>query len=1097
MCPPAGLEYERLRGERPAAMRVWLLGGFEVSVGQRTVGGGTWRLRKAAALVKLLALAPGHRVHREQIMDRLWPDLGRKAASNNLRRVLHTARKIIDADAGSHYLASEYESLVLCPGGDLWVDVDAFEEAAATARRSQDPAACRAALDLYAGELLPEDRYAEWSQDRREQLRRLNLDLLVELARLHEGRGEDGAAIEALSRALAIEPSLEQAHLDLMRLHAIYRRRGEALAQYERLRETQQRYLGTEPDASVRALKEEIAAGRFPPPEQQAVRPTPEGALDADKHNLPAPRTSFVGRERELLEINRALAMTRLLTLTGVGGSGKTRLALEVAKELVGIYPDGVWLIELAPLSEIESVPQAVAGALGMSERPGESLIDTLVDYLRRKQALLVLDNCEHVIEDAARLADVLLSSCPELRILATSREALNVVGEVGWPVPTLLVPEPKRSLTVDELEGFESARLFLERASERRPGFALVPEEAPSVAEICRTLEGMPLAIELTAATVRTLSIGQISERLANSLGLLTGGGRTLSPRQRSLRGALDWSHALLSGPEKVLFRRLSVFAGGWTLEAAEAVVFGRGVEQNEVLALLSALVDKSLVAVEVSKGNEIRYRLLEPVRQYAAEKLVDCGETETTRRRHAAFFVARAEEAEPRLLTPNRKVLESLEAEHDNIRAALSWSLEPGETELGLRLAGALRWFWFARGYLGDGRMWLEELLRNGERTAARIKALLAMSMLANQQGDHDEAEAAAEEGLKLGADLGVEGRLRTELLQMLGSAVSWRGDYDRAKELLEEALSLSRKAGDRWGVSLALNLLGNMSYMEGDIERAAKIYQECLDLLQERGDAAHSAIILNNLASIALDKGAHERATALSEQASTLFREQGHTKGLESSLAIRGWAALMREDHEEAKASLKESLALCRDLGTKLHGIDVMEGLACSFAAQGRAEHAARLFGAVQALYEGVGYNQSPEDRAQRAPYMEAARSRLGEAAWEAAFSDGQVMGVEEAIEYALSDPTTTDPTTTDPSIIQQHRANTPTIALTRREQDIATLVARGLTNRQIASELSISEHTAATHVRRILKKLGLRSRAQIGSWLTERPSAADPN
>ena len=331
----------------PEAVRIWLLGGFWVSVGSRTIEQDQWRLRKAASLVKLLAIAPGHRIHREQVMNLLWPDLGRKAASNNLRRVLHTARKVLDSATGSLYLASQDESLILCPGGQLWVDAEAFAESALSARRSRHPSAYRAAIELYAGELLPDDRYEEWAEHRRGQLRRLYFELLVELAGLHEERGEYGQAAEMLQRALSEEPTNEEAHAGLMRLYALSGRPGEALTQYERLRETLSRRLGTAPGATTRALRDKIAAGRF-----QHTAPLKEGPSYAGKHNLPEPRTNFVGREREMVEVKRMLAMTGLLTLTGTGGCGKTRLALEVARDLVGTYQDGVWLVELESLSE-------------------------------------------------------------------------------------------------------------------------------------------------------------------------------------------------------------------------------------------------------------------------------------------------------------------------------------------------------------------------------------------------------------------------------------------------------------------------------------------------------------------------------------------------------------------------------------------------------------------------------------------------------------------------------------------------------------------------------------------------------------------------
>ena len=438
------------RAKDLGAVRIWLLGGFSVWVGERKVGESAWRLRKAASLIKLLALAPGHRLHRERAMDLLWPESGKKAASNSLRQILHIARRTLhpDPEIASRYLSLSGEQVVMCPHGELWVDVEAFEQAADIARRSEDPSAYRAAIELYSGELLPGDRFEEWTQSRRQELRQRFLSLLVELSGLHEERGgeeELELAVQALQRVLAEEPTNEEAHLGLMRLYAALGRSGEALRQYVRLSEALSRELGAEPSASTRALSKQIAAGRFPALRTQpAGLPTEEMAGGGvGTHNLPTARTSFVNRERERVELKRDLAMTRLLTLTGSGGTGKTRLAQEVAKDLLGAYPDGVWLVQLAGLSEAELVAQVVAGTLGVREQPGRPLNATLAEDLRTKNVLLVLDNCEHLIEAVADLTDELMGSCPKLRILATSREPLRVPGEVVRGVPSLPVPEP------------------------------------------------------------------------------------------------------------------------------------------------------------------------------------------------------------------------------------------------------------------------------------------------------------------------------------------------------------------------------------------------------------------------------------------------------------------------------------------------------------------------------------------------------------------------------------------------------------------------------------------------------------------------------
>jgi predicted ATPase/DNA-binding SARP family transcriptional activator/DNA-binding CsgD family transcriptional regulator len=1096
MYPPAGLEYEKSRGERPEAMRIWLLGGFNASIGQRTIGGDAWRLRKAAALVKLLALAPGHRMHREQAITLLWHDSGRKAGSNNLRKTLHDARRSLHPGDGSRYLVSEDESLVLCPKSELWVDVDAFEEAAAAARRSQDPAAYRAAIDLWTGELLPGDRYEEWAQERREQLRRLYLDLLVELAKLHEGRGEDGPAIEALRTAVAIEPSLEQAHVDLMRLHAVYGRRGEALAQYERLQETLRRKLGADPDASVRALREEIAAGRFPSPEQPSIRTAREEPLDAGKHNLPATRTSFVGRDHELKEINRALTMSRLLTLTGAGGSGKTRLALEVAREHLSIYPDGVWLAELAGLSEGDLIPQAVATSLRVLERPGEPLTETLIEALRDKELLLVMDNCEHLVDEAARLVDTLLASCPRLRVLATSREPLAVPGEVNLSVPPLSLPATTGEATAEALMSYEAVRLFVDRARLRLPGFEVTREDAQVVARVCRKLDGIPLAIELATARMGALALEQVAQRLEVTLDVLGGGSRTAAARQRTLRATLDWSHDLLSENERALFRRFSVFAGGWTLEAAEAVCPGGGIDEDEVLDILGGLVDKSLVVAGTEGGGAVRYRMLEPVRQYATEKLEESGEADDVLDQLAEFFVILAEEAESALLGANQGVwLDRLQTEHDNIRAVFAWALGNGDKSLGLRLAGALVEYWMACGLYDEGRGWPEALLaEEGEADAlTQAKALETVGWLAQEQGDFERADEAANEGLDLAAEAELRSAVKARFLRILETAAFHRGDYERTRELAERSLALSREAEDRRGIAWSLTSLAGVASAQGDGKRALELSVESLALARELGGTDLGHMLLNSGYEFLL-QGDYERAMALNEEAAALAREQGDKYRLHYSLDNLGWAALMRGDHRHARASFRENLVLCQELHDKLIASESLEGLACILGARRNAERTAKLFGAAETLREAVGFSQSSAQRALREPYLAAARSQLDEAAWEAAFAEGQKMTFEEAVEYALASE---ERSLTSTPVPKKSLADEQAIVLTRREEEIAVRVAQGLTNRQIATELMISEHTAATHVRRVLKKLGLRSRAQIGSWLTDRSPTADPN
>jgi predicted ATPase/DNA-binding SARP family transcriptional activator/DNA-binding CsgD family transcriptional regulator len=1050
--PDAKAPLARSNRDAPAAdlepLRIGLLGGFRVRVGSRVVGENEWRLLKAASLVKLLALAPGHHLHRELAMDLLWPDLDPRAAANNLHYALHVARGVLDpgSRASASYLSLRGGRLQLCPESSLWVDVEAFEEAAATARRVREPAAYRAALDLYAGDLLPEDRYVVWTEERREVLRRTHVELLVELAQEYEERGERELAIRSFERAVTEQPIHEEAHAGLMRLYAAAGHPVKAIIQYERLRETFQRELDRVPDDATRRLYRRILAQRS----ATARSPAPEKHPSGRRDNLPAAVSSFIGREAEILEIKRHLSMTRLLTLTGTGGVGKTRLALEVARDVTSAYPAGVWLVELAPLSDPDLLPQAVAAALGIREEQGRSLVATLVKELWAGEILLVLDNCEHLVDACARLADTLLSSCPGLRVLATSREPLGITGEVRWPVRSLSMPDPGDQRAVEHLVGYESVRLFVDRARTRLPGFELTSANSGPVVKICRKLDGIPLAIELATARMTVLAIEQVAARLDDALQLLTGGSRTADHRHQTLRAALDWSYEPLGDPERTLFERLSVFAGGWTFEAAEAVGAGDGIEEGDVLDLLGRLVSKSLVIVQAGRSGVVRYGMLEPVRQYAWEKLGQSGEAEAVQGRHAAFFLALAEEAEPELLGPQPAPwLGRLAEEHGNLRAALSWALDAASaqertTEPGLRMAVALARFWNVYG-ASEGRSWLEKgLSRSGAaRTPLRAKALNEAGFIALFQGGLQEAIA-----------------------------------------MLEESLALCRELGDRSGTAAALASLGFALAHGGERERVAELCEEAEALRRESLNRRTRAHLLQFLAMAALDTDDLERAVALISESLALYRQVDDIRGIDMSLTGLGMITLKAGDPERAKGFFVEKLNLLRNMGDKNGIAYSLLGLAGVAGEQVRPDRAARLWGAAEALREAIGMQLSPFDRTHTRyeERLSAARSLMDDETWEAAWAQGRAMSPEEAIEYALSEREAASGP--EPPLDARR-----SVVLTPREREVAALVARGMTNRQAATELGISERTVHTHVRRILRKLGLGSRVQIAAWVIE--------
>ncbi len=760
-------------------------------------------------------------------------------------------------------------------------------------------------------------------------------------------------------------------------------------------------------------------------------------------NNLPLELSSFVGREKELAEVKRLLEDTRLLTLTGSGGCGKTRLALAVAGDLVEVFEDGVWMVELAPLADPTLVPQAVASFLRVREQPGRSPTETLSEHLGSKKVLLVLDNCEHLIEACAALAEALLRSCPELRVLATSREALGIVGEVAWPVPSLSLPDLRRLPDVESLPQYESARLFVERAAAVKPDFVLTEQNAAAVAQVCYRLDGIPLAIELAAARAKVLSVEQIATRLDDCFRLLAAGGRTAMPRHRTLQATMDWSHELLPEEERTLFRRLAVFAGGFTLEAAESVCAGEELERGEVLELLSHLVDKSLVGAR-EEGGEARYRLLEMVRQYGSEKLSESDEAGKFRERHAGYYLALAEEAEPELKGERQVAwLERLERDHDNLRAAMRWLLGRGEPEEAARLGWALWLFWGIRGHFAEGRRWMEQALSakgSAMPASARAKALYVEGMMANYQGDH-------------------------------GSAAS----------LVEESLGLFREINDKLGSAYALSNAGFAALGQGQHQRAITLTEEAVDLFLEEGEKWGAAIELGFLAVAWRDQGDHGRAKRLAERGLALSREVGERQAISTALYTLATLAQAERDHERARDLFEEGLPVSAELGNETDVAHYLEGLAAVAAAEGRIVRAARLWGAEEALLEKieVGVHTYVPDRSLHQSQITAARARLSGEAFAAAWAEGRAISPEQAVEYALEQEATPEPTTPEPY----------PAGLSAREAEVLRLVAQGMTNAEVAEKLFISSRTVNWHLGSIYRKLGFHSRTEATRFAVE--------
>ena len=689
-------------------------------------------------------------------------------------------------------------------------------------------------------------------------------------------------------------------------------------------------------------------------------------------NNLPQQVTSFIGRERELATIQESLARARLLTLTGAGGSGKSRLALQVAAEALDGFPDGAFLVELAPLAGPSLVASTVASVLGAKEESGKPVLATLTDHLKSKRLLLLLDNCEHVLDASAGLADALMRSCPGVKVLATSREALGISGETTYRVPSLSLPDPKRPQTPESLSHFEAVQLFIERAVQTSPAFVVTNENAPALASVCFRLDGIPLAIELAAARIRSLSIEDIDAKLDGRFRLLTGGSRTALPRQQTLRSLIDWSYDLLSSPERALLRRLSVFAGGWTLAAVEAVGAGDEVESWAVLEGLTSLCDKSLAVAEPS-GTTMRYRLLETVRQYARERLAETDESDAVRGRSKDYFLGLAEDADPRLMQEEGPVwFRNLQAEHDNLRAALEWCLDPNnpaeDGAAGLRLCAALDNFWYLGSHVREARASLQSALARttGERTRERTAALRRYGFFTNYQGDPDAARSPLREALAIATELGDAsgaGRALKDLAWIAGQ----QRDWPEGRRLLEESRERFEESGDAFGLSQAVHELGILAEYQGEFSRAQALYEEALRMFRELGN--------------------HERAVW--------------------TLHGLGYLALRREDFAEAGRMLRESLRLFCDLDDGPGKIRSLERLASLALAQGREARAVRLLGAVAAAREAIGAPPPPSEREEGEQILEAARSALGGPAFGEAWADGQTTPLRQAVEDALAD------------------------------------------------------------------------------------------
>ena len=769
----------------------------------------------------------------------------------------------------------------------------------------------------------------------------------------------------------------------------------------------------------------------------------PLKTLDAFLNNLPAQLTSFIGREHEIAEVKRELRAHRLVTLTGPGGTGKTRLSLQVAADLLDQFHHGVWFIELAALTDPELIPQTILSAIGISEQSGKPPLELLREYLHGKKSLIVLDNCEHLIEASARVADVLLNAAPNLRVLASSREALAVKGEASYPVPSLSLPDIKHLPVIEQLSQYEAVRLFIDRALLVSPHFVVDKDNAPFIAQICYRLDGIPLAIELAAARVKVLSIEQISKRLDDRFRLLTGGERTALPRQQTLRALIDWSYDLLSENERLLLHRLSVFAGGWTLEAAEEVCAGEGIESYDVLDLLTQLINKSLVDVlGKSSRAEPRYRMLETIRQYAREKLLDGPDSAVLRDRHLTYFVKLVEQAEPELYRSNQHSwLNRLQNEIDNLRTALEWSLAT-DVESGLQIA-SLPWrFWQGYGYLQELGTWLRQLLeRHDTVNALHAHALAVYSFYIFRQGRLPEAIGLARQSLEMARALsdkhveafgqsllgiftvtqGNVGEGEPHLMQSLSlyralgdkigqaDTTEWlsiqSGDSEHAIAFTKESLRLYRELGDLTGIASSLTSLARLTFWSGDVSSPVAWLEEACSIARQLGDESNEAYALTTYGCLVHWQGNYEQAITYFEDAIRLCEKSGDYYRNLWAHVFMAHTVLRQGNLQSARKLLNDSIRDTQEAGLMIALVFALEGVASLHVQLGEMEHATRLLAWTDAMREKMGDHRPPIEQGAVDRDLGVIHSKLNDGDFVRLSTEGRSMTLEEAVTLAL--------------------------------------------------------------------------------------------
>jgi predicted ATPase/DNA-binding SARP family transcriptional activator len=972
---------------------------------------------KVWALLAYLAVEADRPHRRDALIGLLWPEQPDHAARTNLRQALTQLRQALgDHTTQPPFLLIARETIQFNRSSDYDLDVARFTTllAACDAHPHRHPETCTTcarrraeAAELYRGGFLEEffladaAPFEEWALVKREGLRDRVLSSLVYLADYHERRGAYEDVRRYARQQLELDPWHDAAHRRLMRVLALLGQRSAALSQYERCCRVLAEELGVAPEAETTALYEQIKWGNG-----QAA-----GCVERPPTNLHehTPPTAFIGREAELAQLAERLERRdcRLLTLAGPGGIGKTRLALQVAAELCDSFIDGVWFVPLAAISDPALMVTSIAETFGITESAGQPLMMHLKRYLGAKEFLLVLDNFEQVV-DAGPLVAELLASAPHLTVIITSRAVLHLSGEQEFEVPPLALPDRRHLRAPDQLTRYEAVRLFIERARAVKPGFEVTSRNASAVAEICYRLDGLPLAIELAAARIKLFPPAALLTRLNRRLLLLTGGARNLPLRQQTLRNTIEWSYDLLEASEQTLFRRLGVFMGGCTLAGAEAICNAEGDLPMRVIDGITALVDKSLLRPEEDEDGEPRFVMLETIREYALERLVEHGEAENVGRWHVDYYLALAEQAAPALRAGQQAAwLDRLEADHANLRAALDWCLENREAERGLRLGSTVWRLWFWHGHITEGRTYLAAILTLAPArhpTLARVRALTAAGVLARLQYDYAAARGLLEESLAACRKLGDEVEI-ADVLSHLGFVVHLQGDLATARALYEQSAALFRVRGARSGTARALAPLGWIALYQGDDVTARARFEESLATFQQLGDTARSGEALLGLGEVARSQGDYARAVRLYEASLAIAQELGDTSMEALLLQHLGFVRYNQSDHDRSMTLFRKSLALGQQLEDQVTIAYALIGLAGLAATRGRPERAVRLLAAAETLRAPLDGDMNPADRTQFEHNLTVARSQLDDATFAAAWDDGQTMHLDQAIAEAL--------------------------------------------------------------------------------------------